>query len=96
MQFLVIFTRRPEFTEEDFIAHGEVEIEAASHLYASGFMRNLWKTHKTGAAMMVEASSEAEVVKQLATLPYIQKNMLETQILPLNPHVRFFGPRAKK
>jgi hypothetical protein len=54
MQFLSISRRRTEgFTDADFAARGEEEVERARTLYAEGVIRQIWHRGDIGGACIV-------------------------------------------
>ena len=91
MQFLTLSRRRTEsFTEAEFAARVEQEIEQARALYAQGFVRHIWhRADIAGACLLVEADSEGQVRERLNTLPFVQAGMLEVTIIPLQPYAGF-------
>jgi len=95
MQFLTMSQRRTEsFTDAEFAAHAEAEVQQARVLYAEGFIRQIWHRNDVpGACILVEADSEEQVREKLNTLPLMQKGMLAVSITPLQPYAGF-GPRC--
>lgn len=91
MQFLTLSRRRSDqFSDEQFRALVDAEVRQACVLYGEGFLRQIWhKADNTGACILVEAASEAEVREQLDTLPMVAAGMLETTIIPLKPYAGF-------
>jgi muconolactone delta-isomerase len=93
MQFLSLSRRRidafpPEaFTPELTAAEGR----RVRELYASGILHQLWKRGDVpGAAILWEASSEAEVRAAIASLPIFEAGMLEIlALVPLEPYPGF-------
>jgi muconolactone delta-isomerase len=94
MQFLSISRRRTErFTDADFAARVEEEVERARALYAEGVIRQIWHRGDIGGVcILLEADSEADARAKLNTLPLAQAGMLEVTIIPLRPFAGF-GPR---
>jgi len=93
MQFFSLSRRRtdefpPEaFTPELLAAEGL----RVKELYASGFLRQIWRRgDMPGAAIIWEAASEEEVRGALASLPLNQAGLLELIVLtPLHPYPGF-------
>jgi hypothetical protein len=96
MQFLTVSRRRSEqFTEAQFGALVEWEIEQARVLYGQGFIRQIWhRADVPGACILVEADSEEQVKERLNTLPLVQAGMLEVSIIPLMPYAGFCPRRS--
>lgn len=97
MQFLSLSRRRvdafpPEAFSKELMAH---ETQRVKELYATGLLRQLWKRGDIpGAAIMWEASSEAEVRAALDSLPIFRAGMLEiVALVPLEPYPGF-GPAS--
>ncbi len=95
MQFLTLSRRRTDaFPPEAFTAELNArEGQRVKELYASGVLRQVWRRgDAAGAAIMWEASSEAEVRGAIDSLPIAQAGMLEVVVLvPLEPYPGF-GP----
>ena len=95
MQFLTLSRRRTDaFPAEAFTPEliGQ-EAQRVKEMYATGLLRQVWKRGDTsGAAIIWEAASEAEVREAVASLPIYKAGMLElSAILPLEPYAGF-GP----
>lgn len=95
MQFLSLSRRRTDaFPPEAFTPElGSAESRRVRELYASGKLRQVWKRGDVaGAAILWEASSEAEVRELLGTLPLAKAGMLEiVSVVQLEPYPGF-GP----
>lgn len=91
MQFLALSRRLTErFTDAEFAARIEAEVEQARALYAEGLIRHIWhRADIAGACMILEADSEAHARERLATLPLYQAAMLDVIIVPLKPYGGF-------
>jgi len=93
MQFLTLSRRRTDaFPPEAFtpeLTGGEAQ--RVRELYAAGILRQVWRrSDLPGAAILWEATSEAEVRAALASLPLAQANMLElVAFIPLEPYPGF-------
>jgi muconolactone delta-isomerase len=82
--------RTESFTDAEFAAYLEAEIQQAQVLYAEGFIRQIWhRKDVAGACILVEADSEEQVREKLNTLPLMQKGMLAVSITPLQPYAGF-------
>jgi muconolactone delta-isomerase len=94
MQFLTLSRRRTErFTDAEFGAQMEAEIEQARVLYRDGFIRQIWhRGDVPGGCLLLEADSEEDARLRLNTLPLYRLGMLDVTITPLAPYGGF-GPR---
>ena len=94
MQFLSVSRRRIEqFPPEAFTGPLAVqEGQTIKALYAKGLLRQVWKRGDVpGAAILWEASGEAEVRTAMESLPMFQAGMLEVLlVVPLEPYPGFF------
>ena len=95
MQFLSLSRRRTDaFPPEAFTLELTArEAGRIKELYASGVLRQVWKRgDQPGAAIVWEASEEAEVRTALESLPIYQAGMLEVVlVVALEPYPGF-GP----
>ena len=93
MQFLSMSRRRtdafpPEAFTSELVAH---EGQRVKDLYATGILRQIWlRGDVPGAAILWEASSEAEVRDAIGSLPIFKAGMLElVSLVPLKPYPGF-------
>lgn len=93
MQFLTLSRRRTDaFPPEAFTAELVAgEAQRVKELYATGLLRQVWKRgDMPGAAIVWEASNEADVRDAVASLPISKAGMLELMALvPLEPYAGF-------
>lgn len=95
MQFLTLSRRRTEafpadaFTPELIAQEGQ----RVKELYMMGILRQVWRRgDMPGAAIVWEATSEAEVRNACESLPIFKAGMLEiVAFVPLEPYAGF-GP----
>ena len=95
MQYLVLTRRRTDvFAEAAFTERLADEAQGVRRLFVEGFIRQIWhRSDALGAAILVEAASEEDVVTTLKTLPLLGADMLEiTTMTSLKPYGGF-GPR---
>jgi hypothetical protein len=95
MQYLALMRRRTEaYTEEQFAPFIEAERQQARQLYMDGTVRQIWhRDDKPGACLLIEAASPDEARTHVQTLPLVQAEMLELEMLvSLKPYAGF-GPR---
>ena len=95
MQFLSISRRLTErYSDEQFAAHIDAERERVRELYKDGVVRSIWsRKDQPGAVMLLECADESAARAAVNSLPLAQRDMLDVQILPLNPYPAFF-PKA--
>ncbi|MGZ3497907.1 MAG: hypothetical protein ACXVAK_10140 [Vulcanimicrobiaceae bacterium] len=95
MQFVAIVRRRTEtFTEEEFAPLLEPEAERLRALNASGKVRAAWSREDVlGAVLLLESENLRDAEAVVASLPLVQREMLEAQIIPMRAY-RGFGPRS--
>ncbi len=96
MQFLAIVRRRTErYSGEQFAPMLEPEAEAIRTLYARGAVRNIWSREDAlGAVVLLEADSLDHAQDMVASLPLVESDMAEVQMLiPLKGY-RGFAPRT--
>jgi muconolactone delta-isomerase len=95
-QFIAVCRRAyGRFSESQFTQELlDAEAERARELYAEGAFRAVW-AHQSpaGAVVLIEAGSRDEAEAALATLPLMQRGMLDVEVLALGPY-RGFGPRG--
>jgi muconolactone delta-isomerase len=93
MQFLSLSRRRVDaFPPEAFTPELTArEGRRVRELYASGILRQVWKRGDLpGAAILWEASCEAEVRAAIASLPIFEAGMMEIlALVPLEPYPGF-------
>jgi muconolactone delta-isomerase len=96
MQFLVLTERKmdqfpaTEWTPERLAAEGE----RVRELYAAGIVRNIWRRKdRPGAALVIEAGSEAAAREAIDSLPLAKLGMISFPVVTeLEPYPAF-GPR---
>lgn len=86
MQFFVLARRRTEsFSDAQFAEMLDPEAARVRELYGDGVIRAAYSRQDVpGAILLVEAADLAEAQEIVATLPLVEKGMLETTIV----HVR--------
>lgn len=91
VQFLSLSTRRGDrFSDAEFAALLDAEIERARELYADGFIRQIWhRGDRPGACILIEADTLEQARAHLHTLPLIRAGMLDVSIVPLMPYAGF-------
>ena len=98
MQYMVIFTPKPELKAEempaDFPPLLVKEAARAKDLYAQGLLRQSWVlgTEDKGAACLFEAESPRHLQGIIDSFPLIQANYSDFQIVPLAPDPAFAKP----
>ena len=96
MQFLVLTRRRVDaFHAEAWTAELlEKEAQRVRELFSAGVIRNAWRRKDMpGAALVLEAATEAEAREAIESLPLAQLKMIEFPLVTqLDPYPGF-GPR---
>jgi muconolactone delta-isomerase len=96
VQFLVLTERRmDEFPAEAWTPELiEAEGQRVRELYAAGVVRRVWRRKdRPGAALLLEAASEAEAREAVASLPLAKRGMIGFPVVTqLDPYPGF-GPR---
>ncbi|HEY0161384.1 MAG TPA: muconolactone Delta-isomerase family protein [Edaphobacter sp.] len=96
MQFLVLTERfTDKFPAEEWTPERiEAESQRVRELYAAGVLRTAWRRKdKPGAALILEAASEAEARAAVETLPLYKLGMIGFPLVTqLDPYPGF-GPR---
>jgi muconolactone delta-isomerase len=96
MQFMAVMRRRMEaFPQEEFDKYLEAEAEAVRTMYIAGTIRAIWsRGDALGAVLLLEADSPDSAEQLIASLPLMQRDMLEREkLIPLRGY-RGFGPRG--
>jgi len=95
MQFLMLSRRHTDHLASDELDPlMEVEAERARTLYTAGEFRHIWnRTDAPGAAILIEARDEAHAREIVATLPLVQRKLMEFELIGLRPY-RGFAPRV--
>jgi muconolactone delta-isomerase len=96
MQFLVLTERRmDEFPAEAWKPELiEAEGQRVRELYAAGVVRRVWRRKdRPGAAILLEAASEAEVREAIESLPLAKLGMIGFPLVTQLEPYPGFGPR---
>lgn len=94
MQFLTISRRRQlgGMKDDDLSL---AEVQRARTLYSEGRIRQLWhRADGSGACVLWEAESEGDLRQMLASLPFVQAELVDVSVVALQPY-RGFGPRSE-
>ena len=90
MKFFVIGKRKENIKPEQFAEYLDLEAELAIQLFREEFIRELYSIKGgKGACMIVEASSEEEILKKLSDLPFVKNNYLDIDIIEVKPYRGF-------
>lgn len=91
MQFINVSRRVSEkFSDAEFEPLIPAEAEAARALYMEGFIRQIWhRADLPGACMLLEAESLEDAHAKLKRLPFVERGMLEVNVIPLRPYGGF-------
>jgi muconolactone delta-isomerase len=96
MEFMAVMRRRTEaFAQEEFDKYLEAEAEAVRSMYIAGTVRAIWsRGDAVGAVLLLEADSLEQAEQLVASLPLMQRGMLDREkLMPLRGY-RGFGPRG--
>ncbi len=87
MKILVIAQRRNDVSFEQIRPLINAEVEAVWHLYTEGFVREFYTRADNGgpAILAVESESVEAAQRTLSTLPMVERNMLDLELIPLAP-----------
>jgi muconolactone delta-isomerase len=96
MQFLVLTERKTDqFPAEEWTAERlAAEGQRVRELYAAGIVRSIWRRKdRPGAALVIEAASEASAREAIESLPLAKLGMIGFPVVTeLEPYPAF-GPR---
>ena len=82
MKFFVIGKRKENIEQEKFAEFADEEARKAITLFKEEFIRELYSIKGgKGACMIIEASSEEEILLKLSDLPFVKNNYLDTILL---------------
>jgi muconolactone delta-isomerase len=96
MEFMAVMRRRTEaFAQDEFDKYLEAEAEAVRSMYIAGTVRAIWsRGDAVGAVLLLEADSIEQAEQLVASLPLMQRGMLDREkLIPLRGY-RGFGPRG--
>jgi muconolactone delta-isomerase len=91
MKILAIETDVPGVRDADFTEELlREEAARAWELHQSGVIRELYfRTDKEAAVLILECGTADEARSVLATLPLVQRNLIEFEIIPLTSYPGF-------
>lgn len=74
----------------DFRKNAKAEAKALWKLYMNGFVREFYfRKEKKLAVLLLEVKNKVEAKKVLSKLPYVSKNLIEFELIPLRPYPGF-------
>lgn len=74
----------------DFRKNAKAEAKALWKLYINGFVREFYfRKEKKLAVLLLEVKNKVEAKKVLSKLPYVSKNLIEFELIPLRPYPGF-------
>jgi hypothetical protein len=87
MKILVLAKRNEAVPAEEIRPHVQAEIKAVLDLYAQGICREFYtRADQPGPAILMIESASVETAKQeLASLPLVERHMIELDLIPLAP-----------
>ena len=90
MKFFVIAKRKNNVEQEKFAEFADEEAKKAIALFKIEFIRELYSIKGgKGACMIVEASTEEEILKKISDLPFVKNNYLDIDIIEVKPYRGF-------
>ena len=90
MKFFVIAKRKNNIEQEKFAEFADEEAKKAIALFKEEFIRELYSIKGgKGACMILEASTEEEILKKLSDLPFVKNNYLDIDIIEVKPYRGF-------
>lgn len=91
MKILVLAKRRDGVRPEEMQPHFTAEVRAVWDLYTKGICREFYtRADQPGPAILEVESESVETARQaLATLPLVERNLLELEMIPLAPFTGF-------
>ena len=82
--------RKENIEQEKFAEFADEEARKAITLFKEEFIRELYSIKGgKGACMIVEASSEEEILIKLSDLPFVKNNYLDIDIIEVKPYRGF-------
>jgi hypothetical protein len=86
MKLLAIGRPRPGIDARTSIApHARDEVAALWQMYRSGLVREIYSPGGPGIVMVLEASSPEEAKAALDGLPLVANDIVEIELIPLQP-----------
>lgn len=90
MRILAIEHETPGTAAGDFQPHLNAEALRVWELYQSGIIREMYFTQDDHwAVLLLECSGKDEAEAALSTLPLVQANLIQFELLPLIPYDGF-------
>ncbi len=87
MKILVLARRHGQVPVEEMQPHFTAEVQAIWELYAQGVIREFYtRADQPGAAILFAEAETVESAQQaLATLPLVERQMIDLDLIPLAP-----------
>jgi hypothetical protein len=87
MRILVLPKLHPGVSVEELQPHVTAEIQAVWQLYAQGICRELYARadRPGGTVLVVEAPTVEAAQEAIATLPLVERHLLDLDLIPLAP-----------
>jgi len=87
MKILAIEKEVAGTTPADFQPHLKAEAQKVWELLQQNFIREIYfRADRTNAVLMVESDSVETAARVLQTLPLVQANLIEFEMIPLKPY----------
>ncbi len=87
MKILVLPKPTEGVSREELLSHAAAEIQAVWELYAQGICREFYtRTDQSGRVVLMFECATMEAAKEaLATLPFVQLDLIDFDLIPLAP-----------
>ena len=90
MKILAIEKELSGASPADFKKYGKEEAKALWNLYQTGFVREFYfRSDEAAAVLILEADNIATAGKKLNKLPFVNKKLIEFELIPLKPYPGF-------
>lgn len=96
MKILALEHELPQATAEQFQRYAKDEARRVWELTQAGIIRETYfRADRNEAVLVLECASMDEAQEQLSTLPFVQKKLIEFEIIPLKAYPGFARLFAK-
>ncbi len=90
MRIIAIEKELHGLTKKDFVPHLRAEAAKGWDLYKRGIIREMYfRDDKPEAVLILECKDLEEAEVHLATLPLVEKGLIEFELIPLKPYHGF-------
>lgn len=90
MRIIALENEKPSARTIDFRKNAKAEAKALWQLYLKEIVREFYfRKDKNLAVLILEVKNKAEAKKALGKLPYVNKNLIDFELIPLKPYPGF-------